>query len=137
MCPDTVHAGPAGVLICNEALFPQRAREAVQDGATWLATLTNDTWIGSRQFATMAADMAIVRAVETRRWLVRASTSGPSMIVDPAGRVMAQTTIGVPAFTHAAIAMRTERTLYVRYGDVFVAACALAAITLLVRARRG
>jgi apolipoprotein N-acyltransferase len=129
-------AGAGGVLICNEALFPDRAREAVREGATWLVTLTNDTWIGSRQFATMAADMAIARAIETRRWLVRASTSGPSMIVDPAGRVVAQTAIGTPAFARAAIAPRTDQTPYVRHGDVFVGACAVAALALLAIARR-
>jgi apolipoprotein N-acyltransferase len=128
-------AGAAGLLICNEALFPDRAREAVGQGATWLVTLTNDTWIGSRQFATMAADMAVVRAIETRRWLVRASTSGPSMIVDPAGRVVVETAIGTPTFARGAVAARTDQTPYVRHGDVFVAACVVVALGLLAIAR--
>src|SRR5262249_61083767 len=82
-------AGRAGVLICNEAFYGRLAAERVLAGATWLVNLANDTWVSDPQFSRMALDMVRFRAIEQRRWLVRASTWGPSALVDPAGRVTA------------------------------------------------
>src|SRR6185436_1842825 len=85
-------AGRAGVVICNEVMFGELVSDRVQAGAEYLVTLTNDSWLGDRKYAEQAFDMARFRAVEQRRFLVRASTSGPSAIVDPLGRVTARTT---------------------------------------------
>ena len=78
-------AGEAGVIVCNEALFPEPARERVLAGATLLLALTNDSWVGEPAYAEQATAMTIVRAIEQRRPLVRASTAGPSLIVALAG----------------------------------------------------
>ena len=77
-------------MICNEVMFGEIAAERVRAGAAYLATLTNDSWLGDRQYAEQALDMARLRAIEQRRYLVRASTSGPSAIVDPCGRAVDQ-----------------------------------------------
>jgi apolipoprotein N-acyltransferase len=127
-------AGPAGVLICNEALFPEIARERVRNGAAWLANLTNDTWVGDRKYAEIAFDMATLRAVEQHRWLVRASTAGPSAIVDPNGRVTAATPLFTKATTAGAIVPQTGLTPYARLGDAFPIACVVTTLAaLLVR----
>src|SRR5262249_59296592 len=84
-------AGPVGLLICNEVMFGDVVSERVRAGAGYLVTLANDSWLGDRKFAEQAFDMARLRAVEQRRYLVRASTSGPSAIVDPSGRVVVRT----------------------------------------------
>lgn len=125
-------AGPAGVLICNEAMFGEIAAERVRDGAEYLATLTNDSWLGDRTFAEQALDMARLRAVESHRYLVRASTSGPSAIVDPLGRVVARTGTDTAAVVGGAILGATGLTFYARYGDVFGAACAIVLVLLMV-----
>jgi apolipoprotein N-acyltransferase len=132
-------AGRAGVLVCNEALFPEPARARVAAGAQVLLALTNDTWTGSREFARIALDMTALRAVETRRWLVRASTWGPSAVVDPAGRVTAATDPAVATTLAGAVAARDDRTLYARVGDAFAFACIAATLLGVARAltRRG
>lgn len=127
--------GPAGAMICNEALFPEIARARVLAGAAYLVTLTNDTWIGSEKFAQISFDMAIVRAVEQRRFLVRASTSGPSAIVAPDGSVLAQTAFFRPATTVGRIERRTEITVYARIGDLFARACAAVSLLTLLSLR--
>lgn len=118
--------GRAGVLICNEAMFPELARARAD--ADFLLVLTNDTWVGAPKFAGIAFDMAVVRAIETGRFLVRASTAGPSAIVTPAGTVVATTTYGVAAFTAAPIGPRRGMTVYTRVGDVFALGCATVAL---------
>ena len=118
-------AGAAGVVICNEVMFPEIAAERVRTGATYLVNLSNDSWPGDPQFAAEALDMARLRAIEERRYLVRASTSGPSAIVDPLGRIV----VGTAPFTRATITgtLRASEaiTLYGRFGDVFAVGCVL------------
>ena len=84
-------AGQAGVLICNEAMFPEVAAERVRGGAQYLVNLSNDNWLNDRKFSEITFNMIAFRAIEQRRYLVRASTSGPSAVVDPYGRVLART----------------------------------------------
>ena len=123
-------AGPAGVMICNESMLGEYAIDRVRHGAEWLVTLTNDTWIGRQQYADIALEMARLRAVEVRRWLVRSSTSGPSAIVDPAGRIVDRLAFDARGFVAADVVPRRGLTLYARIGDAVAWAVAAAAIVL-------
>ena len=132
VAPIATRAGPAGVLVCNEAMLPEAARERVASGAALLVNPSNDTWISDEKYTEQQLDIAQMRAVEQRRWLVRASTSGPSALVDPWGRVRARTPSLVPAVALGEVWPRSDRTLYARLGDAFGAACvAVVALALL------
>ena len=126
-------AGRAGVLICNEGLFPEIAGQRVREGAQYLINLSNDTWLNDRTYSEITFDMVAFRAIEQRRYLVRASSSGPSAIVDPSGRVLARSEPLTQAVLSGAIAPRDERTPYARVGDLFLVACAAAVIFSLLR----
>ncbi len=128
--------GPAGAMICNEALFPEIARARALAGATFLVTLTNDTWIGSEKFAQISFDMARLRAVEQRRFLIRASTSGPSAILAPDGGVVVQSPLFDDATTVGRIEPREGLTLYARFGDWFAQACVVSSVLSLALLRR-
>ncbi len=131
------HGLGIGVVICNEALFAEPARERVDAGARVLLALTNDSWVGEPKFAEQAFESAVLRAVEQRRWLVRSSTSGPSAIVDPAGRIVARTPLGWAGALRGRVAPRADRTFYARTGDAFAWLCVLAvAIDTAMRLRR-
>src|SRR5207244_8047578 len=118
----------AGVLICNEAVFAEVAAARVRAGASYLVNLANDTWLGDWKYAVRIFDIVALRAIEQRRYLVRASTSGPSAIVDPWGRVPART----QPFTQEAIGGtlrgRNGLTVYCRLGDLFAGVCTAAAL---------
>jgi len=130
-------AGRAGVLICNEAMFAEVARDRVGAGAEVLLVLTNDTWVGDLQFADIAFDMAVLRAIETRRWLVRASTAGPSAVIDPTGVVRAMVPFGKAAAVAGDVTPRDDLTVYARVGDVFAVGCvAVTAMALVAAAVR-
>ena len=119
--------GPAGVTICNEAMFPDVAAARVRAGATYLVDPANDTWL-SPDFSEQQFDIVVLRAVEQRRWLVRASTSGPSAIVDPLGRIPVRTGYFTRTVVAGGITPRTELSLYCRVGDLFALACGAAAL---------
>lgn len=126
-------AGDAGVLICNEAFYGDVAAARVRRGATWLVNLTNDGWVGEEGYAAIAFAMSRLRAVETRRWLVRSSTSGPSAVIDPYGRVTAAAALDTRAVLDATVAARAGETPYTRAGDAFGWACSLVAVAAAVR----
>jgi len=125
-------AGEAGIMICNEAMLGEYAIDRVEHGAEWLVALANDSWVGRRQYADIALAMTQVRAVEVRRWLVRASTSGPSAIVDPAGRLVDRRDFGTQGFVRGDVVPRRGLTIYARLGDAFAWGCAVVALAAAV-----
>ena len=121
--PLQTRAGSAGVLVCNEAMLPAVAATRVREGAVYLINPSNDSWIADPVFARMMFDLVSLRAVEQRRYLVRASTGGPSAVVDPWGRVRVATEPLSRGVILGGVHPRTELSLYNRLGDLFALAC--------------
>ncbi|MEO6029675.1 MAG: apolipoprotein N-acyltransferase [Candidatus Binatia bacterium] len=136
--PLPTRAGAAGLLICNEAFLPHVASARVAGGATYLVSPSNDSWVPDAGFAWQQFEIAAMRAVEQRRYVIRVSDSGPSGVVDPFGRIVAHTEPLERAVLQTTVAPITERSLYGRVGDLFGVACALvtaAALALSIRRR--
>jgi apolipoprotein N-acyltransferase len=129
-------AGPAGVLTCNEAMLPEVAAERVEAGARYLVNPSNDTWIPGEKFADLQFDIVSLRAIEQRRTLVRASTSGPSAIVDPSGRVLGRTKAFERSIAQGVVRPQDGRTVYGHIGDAFAAGCAVLTLGAWIAARR-
>ncbi len=123
--PLPTRGGPAGVTICSEAMFPEIAAERVREGAQYFVDPAHDTWL-TPKFSSQQFDIVRLRTVEQRRYLVRASTSGPSAIVDPYGRVAVRTEFFTRAAVGGTIIPRNDRTPYSRVGDLFAGLCVLA-----------
>jgi apolipoprotein N-acyltransferase len=79
-----------GPMICFESIFPQISYELTQRGGQVLVVMTNDAWFGRTAAAEQHRQIAILRAVETDRWVVRAASGGISSIISPQGRVVAE-----------------------------------------------
>ena len=79
------------------------------------------------------ADQPRQRAVEQRRYLVRASTSGPSGIVDPLGRVTAVTRPDTRAVLTGMVVPAASRTVYCEVGDLFAVLCTMTTVLALLR----
>jgi apolipoprotein N-acyltransferase len=124
--PLPTRAGPAGVTICSEAMFPEIAAERVREGARYFVDPANDTWL-TPKFSAQQFDIVRLRTIEQRRYLVRASTSGPSAIVDPFGRVAVRTEFLTRGAIGGTIALSDRITLYHRVGDLFAGLCIVAA----------
>lgn len=103
--------------ICYEAILPDLVRDMVNVGDPHLlVNLSNDAWFGNTQGPWIHLRLAQLRAIEHRRYLVRATNSGVSAIVDPAGRVVAQTQVGTRENLRGTVGLRTGKTLYSRFG---------------------
>ena len=122
-----------GVSICHEILYPELIADGVAAGAELLVNIANDGWLdGGRGIASRQHfAMSVLRAVETRRYLIRAATTGVSGIIDPYGRVRAVSSPNVATIVAGDVHPRTGLTPYVRHGDWFPLLCLVAASALL------
>jgi apolipoprotein N-acyltransferase len=148
--PMETGAAAFGVLICYEDLFPQLASSEVRSGADALVVVTNDAWYGEGAAAYQHAAHSVLRAVETRRPVLRCGNAGWSGWIDEFGRVGSVLNVdeegnvrngsrkdqrdGSIYFHGTAMAHVTRdqrwvgrESFYVEHGDWFVAACACVA----------
>ncbi len=132
-----VHRVPVGVLICYEDIFPALARDSAQSGAEVLAVLTNDAWYGEGGAAYQHAAHSVLRAVETRRPVIRCGNGGWSGWIDEFGNIRAtlHDEDGSVYFRgHETLKItrdlrwRDRQSFYTEHGDWFLLACACLAV---------
>ncbi len=117
--PQTVEVAGAriGVLVCYEDLLAEHVRAQAWAAPELWVNLTNNTWFGDTTAPYLHHMNARMRAIETRRDLVRAVNSGVS------GHTLATGADGIRtgSFVRAAFLARVARlegtTPYVRFGD--------------------
>jgi apolipoprotein N-acyltransferase len=104
--------------ICYEVIVAPFVRRMLREARPDLiVTLANDAWFGDSQEPWIHLTLARLRAVEHRRWLVRATNSGISAVIDPTGRIVARTGQGTRENLRAEVRPRRTHTLYARWGD--------------------
>jgi apolipoprotein N-acyltransferase len=121
-----------GALICYELVFAGVARALVRDGAELLVNLSNDEWFGTTRGVEQHFAAAVIRAIETRRPLLRATNTGVTAAVDAWGRVVARLPSGQVGALVVDVRPAHAITLAVRFGDWVTLACALALAFALV-----
>ncbi len=126
--------GPAATTICYEAIFPELVRQVARHGVL-LVNITNDAWFGRSGAPRQHLAMAVVRAVENRRYLLRAANTGISALVDPYGRIVAETPLERQTVLVGTVAARRDQSLYARAGDWLAWACVI--LTFLHAAAHG
>ncbi|MGD2124736.1 MAG: apolipoprotein N-acyltransferase [Desulfobacteraceae bacterium] len=110
----------AGILICFEIIFPELARAHVKNGADLLVNLTNDAWYGMTSAPYQHFCMAVFRAVENGRPLVRSANTGFSGFITHRGKIVDHGEL----FTEEVLTQKigpgdSGLTVYTRYGDFF------------------
>lgn len=125
-----------GILICYEIIFPNLSRSVTNKKATLLINLTNDAWYGRTGAPYQHFSMAVFRAVENRRSLVRSANTGISGFIDPAGRVMSASNLYEDAVLTNVVPLLRFKTIYTRYGDFFCWFCMVVTISFLFMAYR-
>ncbi len=128
---DTGH-GAFGTAICFEVIFPELVRHFALNGADFLVTITNDAWFGDSAAPYQHFDMAVFRAVENRRSVLRVANTGITGIILPSGQVASRTGLFREAVLTGEIPLVKEKTFYTENGDVFTYACAAFSIIILL-----
>lgn len=123
--------------ICYEVVYPSLVRQAVEAGSELLTTITNDAWYGHSSAPFQHFELASMRSIEQGRYLARAANTGISGIVDPYGRVLAESAIFEQVTLVDEVRLLTSRTIYSVSGDAIAyVAIALTASALMVVGRK-
>lgn len=105
--------------ICFEDVFGYLSREFVLRGAELIVNLSNDSWSKSAVAEVQHATMAVFRAIENRRSVIRSTNSGITCAILPNGKLTAQLEPFVEATLSVSLPIYTEKTtLYTRVGDL-------------------
>lgn len=113
--------------ICYEAAVTSFVRRMTLRGKPHLiAMLTNDAWFGDSQEPWIHLAVARMRAVEHHRFVVRATNSGVSAVIDPFGRIVARTGLLTRENLRGVVTMLEGETIYARFGNWFGWLCAAA-----------
>jgi apolipoprotein N-acyltransferase len=133
-----------GALICYEDTYPELARYSVLASADVLAVVTNNGWFGQGGAAYQHAAHSVLRAVETRRPVLRCGNAGWSGWIDEFGtvRTMLKDERDSIYFrgTQTVSVTRDSRwigrkSFYVEHGEWFLLVCAaLAALGAMLLA---
>ncbi len=123
----TVAGHRLGVVICYEDTLPGNVRRTVAAGAEALFSLIQGTAFNNPLTLVQHQRLAVLRAVENRRYFVRCASTGVTCVVAPTGRIVAELPPQEDGTLVSEIALARQRTLYSRMGDVFPICCTILA----------
>ncbi|KAA6464983.1 apolipoprotein N-acyltransferase [Acidobacteria bacterium AB60] len=121
-----------GVFICYEAVFADEVRQFARNGAEVLVNISDDGWYGDTSAPWQHLNMARMRAIENRRWILRDTNNGVTSAIDPNGRVRQSIPRHAVDALPAQYGFRDDATFYTEHGDVFAWVCAVCAAGAIV-----
>lgn len=117
--------GAIGGLICFDSIYETLAVDSVRDGAELIVLSTNDSWYRDSAAVYQHCRHAVLRAVESGRYIVRAAATGISAIISPSGEIRTSLPPLTQGCISGSVALSSSRTLYSYIGNLFVLLCAL------------
>jgi len=121
--------GPLGNVISFEVYFPERVRSGVQSGARIITNPTLASSYTNSLVPEQSLASARLRAIEADRWVLQASTTGYSAIIDPEGRVVLRSDLKEQVVLTTQVQLRDGNTWATRFGKFPIS---MLAIFLLV-----
>ena len=122
--------------ICYEDIFGNELRKNVNN-ATLLANISNMAWFAGSWAAEQHLQMARARALETGRWMIRATNTGATAIIDHQGKIRARLAEGERGILEGAAQNREGATPYMRWGDTPAISLLGCLLILLMASARG
>ena len=120
-----------GVFICYEAVFADEVRQFARHGAEVFVNICDDGWYGDTSAPWQHLNMARMRAIENRRWILRDTNYGVTAAIDPYGRVRQSIPRRQAGELAAEFGFRNDLTFYTVHGDVFAWLCAVLSLGMM------
>jgi apolipoprotein N-acyltransferase len=120
-----------GVSICYEDTFGEEVIKALPE-ASVLVNVSNDAWFGDSLAPHQHLQMARMRALESGRYMLRATNTGISAVIDEKGKIVVRSPQFKPRALSARITLFEGSTPYVLWGNIPVVICAFLSIILLL-----
>jgi len=124
--------GSFASLVCYEIIFPGLVRKFYSKNGDFIVTVTNDAWFGKTAGPYQHFSMAVFRAIENRKPVMRSANSGISGFIDSNGRIVAKTELFKRQFLTREIKTDDTLTFYSGYGDLFTYLCIVIAAVLFI-----
>lgn len=133
--PFSVKDSKSAIIICYDSVFPDWIYLYVREGAEFITIITNDGWWGETSGHVQHFSYARLRAIETRKYIVRSANNATSGIINPDGIIEHKTNYWVRTAIQTEIIPNTYQTFYVRFGNwlVWVVFITVIISTLYVR----
>jgi apolipoprotein N-acyltransferase len=119
-------------VICYESVFGSFVTGYIRNGAEAIFIITNDGWWKNTNGYKQHLSYASLRAIETRRQVVRAANTGVSCIVDIRGKRIAETGWWSQAILKGEIHPEKKITIYVKYGDLLMRISIVISVIILL-----
>ncbi len=119
-------------VVCYESVYGEWVAEQCRKGAQLICVATNDGWWGDTPGYKQHMSFSRLRAIENRRWVVRAANTGISCFINQRGDVLQATGWWVPAHIRQVINLNDEMTFYTRYGNVLGRSLGFVSVVLLL-----
>lgn len=110
-------SGEAGPIICYESVYGDYVTGYVNNGADFLAIITNDAWWGKTQGHKQHLSYARLRAIENRRSVARSANTGISAFINEKGEITKSLGYEKQGALIGEITLNDKVTFYSRHGD--------------------
>ena len=107
-----------GCAVCYESVYGDFYRGYVSDGATLMTIITNDAWWGNTPGYRQHFSYASLRAIETRRSIVRSANTGISALIDQRGVPVAESGWWREEVLKGEVNLNDRTTFFVEHGDI-------------------
>tara|TARA_R110002072_G_scaffold282761_3_gene445943 strand:- start:6483 stop:8036 length:1554 start_codon:yes stop_codon:yes gene_type:complete len=119
-------------VICYESIYGEWVTEQVRKGAQLICIVTNDGWWKDTPGYKQHLSFASLRAIESRRSIVRSANTGTSCFVNQRGDISQKTEWWKRDAIKGKVNLNSEITFYTQYGNVMGRSFSFAAILLLL-----
>ena len=126
------NSGECSVLICFESIFSDVTRKFVRNGAEFLVNITNDGWFGRCSEPYQHLELTRFRAIETRRWVVRAANTGVSAFINAEGNLVNLLPLNHRGTLAETVELRHDQTFFLRHGNWFPIMCCGVSLVLIL-----
>ena len=124
--------GSFAPMVCYEIIFPGLVRKFYSKNGDFIVTVTNDAWFGNTAGPYQHFSMAVFRAIENRKPVMRSANTGISGFIDSNGRIIARTELFQRQVVTGEIKTDNTLTYYSRYGDLFAYCCIVISAILFI-----
>lgn len=118
--------------ICFESMFGEYMGKLTQKGGTFFVVITNDGWWKKSSGTALHFSYSRLRAIETRRDIVRSANTGISGFINQRGDIISKTTWWTKTALNGTIKTNQVLTFYARYGDYLGRIASFISVMLLL-----
>lgn len=119
-------------VICYESVYGQFVTRFVKNGANFITVITNDAWWGDTPGYKQHLMHSKLRAIETRRAVIRSANTGVSCFINKKGEIISEIAPWKEETLTGKVVANNQFTFYTKNGDYIGVIAVLITLFLIV-----